>query len=446
LSRHATSVICLIACTILLWGVWRISSTADERPLPEMQFWPFGGSRQAGSVPRRTGPAPATKKPAVVAPAVLPPEKMPSVRAGLLAEPQKSVVIEVSQPFTVRQLGSDKVLLRSARVGPTSVTATTKGLKIGKRELAAPQVEIVPAQSPAVWVEGHQYRGTVRIHCQPGNTVAAINVLPLEDYVASVVDSEMPAAFPDEARKAQAIIARTYALYQRDVAPRGSIADLFASTRSQKYLGYQYRDGGKLLAGESDASRKISASTRGQVCHYRGRIFCTYYCAVCGGSTVKGTEVFSDAAPPLASVKCDFCREARLHHWTAEISKRDIQKDLDPWLKEKGQPTGALKTVSLVTSTRGGTTLPEFDILAGPKSVRISGTELRQLLAGRGLHSPRFTIVDRGKTLEISGWGHGHGVGLCQWGARGQALEGKNCSQILQYYYPGMSIATRTWK
>src|SRR5207302_4392397 len=109
----------------------------------------------------------------------------------------------------------------------------------------------------AVWVEVHQYRGTVRIHRQSGNTVAAVNVLPLEDYVASVVDGEMPSAFPDEARKAQAIIARTYALYQRDVAEKASIADLFASTRSQKYLGYQYRDGGKLLAGESMASRKI---------------------------------------------------------------------------------------------------------------------------------------------------------------------------------------------
>src|SRR5258708_36314358 len=118
----------------------------------------------------------------------------------------------------------------------------------------------------------------------------------------------MPAAFPEEARKAQAIVARTYALYQKQVADGGSIADLFASTRSQKYLGYQYREGGKLLAGESESSRRIAAATRGQVCHYQGKIFCTYYCAVCGGSTVRGTEVFSDAAPPLVTVNCDFCR------------------------------------------------------------------------------------------------------------------------------------------
>src|SRR5258708_33816176 len=154
----------------------------------------------------------------------------------------------------------------------------------------------------------------------------------------------MPAAFPEEARKAQAIVARTYALYQKQVAERASIADLSASTRSQKYLGYQYREGGKLLAGESEAGRKIAAATRGKVCHFRGKIFCTYYSAVCGGGTVKGTDVFSDAAPPLGSVRCDFCREARLYRWTAEISKADMQKDLEPWFLEKGQKPEKLQT------------------------------------------------------------------------------------------------------
>jgi stage II sporulation protein D len=440
-------VLCLFFCTALLWAAWKITSVAGEQRSPELQFWPFGRSKQAAPpvTQKKESPTPV-KKPAAAAPVILPPEQMPSIRVGLLKDPQKSVTIEVSQPFVVRPVGSETVLFRSERQGPTSIKATAKGFKFGKREIPAAQFEIIPNQSPAVWVEGHQYRGTVRFHRQPGNQITAVNVLPLEDYVASVVDSEMPAAFPDEARKAQAIVARTYALYQMQVAERGSTADLFASTRSQKYLGYQYRDGGKLLAGESEASRKIAAATRGQVCQFRGKIFCTYYCAVCGGNTVLGTEVFSDAAQPLVSVPCDFCREARLYRWTAEISKADIQKDLDPWLKEKGQPAATIKTVSQAKPIPVGKSLPEFDIRAGQQTTRISGAELRQLLAGRGLYSPRFTIADRGKTLEISGKGHGHGVGLCQWGARGQALAGRNCPQILGHYYPGMTLVTRTWK
>ena len=371
---------------------------------------------------------------------------MPVMRVGLLPEPARYVAIEVSEPFAVRPVGSDKVLYRSAPIGPTAVSASRAGLRIGKRELAVSAAEIVPAKSPAVWVEGHQYRGTVRLHRQGAGAVAAVNVLPLEDYIASVVDSEMPAAFPDEARKAQAIVARTYALYQKQVAEPAAIADLSASTRSQKYLGYRYREGGKLLAGESEAGRKIAAATRGKVCHYRERIFCTYYCAVCGGSTLKGTEVFSDAAPPLVSVKCDFCREARLYRWTAEISKTDMQKELAPWFREKGQTPGPIRSVSLVRTSASPGTLPEFDVRTGKQSARISGNELRQLLSGRGLYSPRFTIEDKGKVFEIAGRGHGHGVGLCQWGARGQALEGRTCEQILKYYYPGATVATRQWK
>ena len=371
---------------------------------------------------------------------------MPVIRVGLLSEPARSLSLEVSGAFVVRPVGSEKVLYKSGRIGPTAVVATKAGIKIGKRELTAAQIEIVPTRSPAVWVEGHQYRGIVRLCRRGDGTVQAVNVLPLEDYVASVVDSEMPAAFPDEARKAQAIVARTYALYQKQVAEPGALADLFASTRSQKYLGYQYREGGRLLSGESDAGRKIAEVTRGNVCHYRGQIFCTYYCAVCGGSTVHGSDVFVDAAPPLVSVKCDFCREARLYRWTAEILKADLQRELGPWLREHGRKPGTLKTVSLARSNPSEGALPEFDVTVDRQSLRISGTELRQLLTGRGLFSSRFTIVDEGKKLQINGRGHGHGVGLCQWGARGQALEGRTCEQILRYYYPGSTMATRRWK
>ena len=391
---------------------------------------------------KRLPSQPGAKKQA----AALPAEKMPVMRVGLLSEPVPSLRLEVSEAFVVRPIGSEKVLYQSGRIGPTAVVVTKAGIKIGKRELASGQVEIVPAQSPAVWVDGHQYRGTVRLYRQAGNSLQAINVLPLEDYVASVVDSEMPAAFPEEARQAQAIVARTYALYQKQVAEPAALADLFASTRSQKYLGYQYREGGKLLSGESEAGRQIAAATRGKVCQYRGQVFCTYYCAVCGGNTVRGTEVFSDAAAPLVSVKCDFCREARLYRWTAEISKADVQKELEPWLREKGRKPGTLKTVSLARSNPSGGGLPEFDVTVDKQSTRISGPELRQLLSGRGLYSPRFTIEDKGRKLLVNGRGHGHGVGLCQWGSRGQALEGRTCDQILQYYYPGSTIASRRWK
>jgi stage II sporulation protein D len=168
-------------------------------------------------------------------------------------------------------------------------------------------------------------------------------------------------------------------------------------------------------------------------------VFCTYYCAVCGGSTVKGTEIFSDAAPPLQSVKCDWCRDARLYRWTAAISKREAEADLLPLLRKSGQPGRTLATVTLARASPGA--LPQFDVQTDRRAVRVTGADLRQALGAHGLYSPRFTVEDRGQTLAISGRGHGHGAGLCQWGARGLALSGKGCEQILQHYYVGARIA-----
>ncbi|MBS0263230.1 MAG: SpoIID/LytB domain-containing protein [Planctomycetes bacterium] len=461
--RNTASVWCLIVCTALLWGAWKISSSAENPTPPALQLWPFSrrapakspnapapqsgpAARPSVSAAPDTRPTPPASASATAAPVNLPPEPMPDIRVALLPKAQKSVNLEVSQSFTVREIGTEKILQRSEKIGNTIVSATAQGLRIGKKDWPHSKLEIVPSQSPGVWIEGHQYRGTVRLYRLSGNQVFAVNVLPLEDYVASVVDSEMPSAFPEQARQAQAVIARTYALYQRAAVERGALADLQASTKSQKYLGYQYRDGKKLLAGESEASRKIAAATRGQVCQFRGREFCTYYCAVCGGSTVRGTDFFADAAPPLKSVPCEFCREARLYRWQAEISRTDFQQALAPWLKEKGQPHSVVKTVSLTRKTSGQSGYPEFDLRDGRQTLRITGPELRQYLGPLGLYSPRFSITDRGQTLEFHGQGHGHGIGLCQWGARGQALAGRSCQQILQHYYPGMTLAVHTWK
>ena len=80
--------------------------------------------------------------------------------------------------------------------------------------------------------------------------MVVVNVVPLEDYVASVVDGEMPATFPEAARQAQAIVARTYVLYQIQTARVSPLFDVYATTRSQNYLGYQYRGrDGKRLCG-----------------------------------------------------------------------------------------------------------------------------------------------------------------------------------------------------
>jgi len=361
----------------------------------------------------------------------------PQIRVGLKETPVASFTLSLTGPFQVRESPGGKVLWQGKSLPPTRVRAVDRAIELGEKRFSSGVIEVVVTTPPGIWVDQAQYRGSLRIVRSARDRVLPVNVLPLEQYLASVVDSEMPAAFPDEARQAQAIVARTYALYQQAQAPTGGPVDLYASTRSQKYRGYQYKDErGRMLAGESASARAIVEATRGLVGTHRGELFCTYYCAVCGGSTVAGRGVFADAAPPLRPVVCEHCHEARLYRWQVKVSRREVEEALRKLGRAKGHKLGTLRSLQSVPDREGF-----YRVRDERGEWQVTGAELRQALSGRGLSSPRFTTREQGTDLVFEGRGHGHGVGLCQWGARGLAQQGWTARRIFAYYYPGAQLA-----
>ncbi len=360
--------------------------------------------------------------------------KSPAIRVCVTAGSVSSLELQIDGPFTLQTVGSEKTLGTGKSLAETRVQCAGQTVRIGSRDYPCTRLEIVPKDSPAVWVNGHQYRGRLRIYRQPGGKLLAVNVLPLEDYIASVVDSEMPAAFPIAARKAQAICSRTYAVYQMAQSRSHPYFDVYSSTRSQNYLGYQYVSHGRRLAGETAEGRRIADETAGLVCVYQGEVFCTYYSAVCGGKSTRGDLVFSDAAAPLLkSVPCDYCRDAALYRWTEKPSKQTATQKLAPLL---GTSKNLLTSISR-TDNKPLTPASLFRISTKQKNVTLSATELRRRLA---LPSSTFQVWQDSGHFLFQGRGHGHGVGLCQWGARGQALAGKSAMQILTHYYPGSQV------
>ena len=117
----------------------------------------------------------------------------------------------------------------------------------------------------------------------------------------------------------------------------------------------------------------------------------------------------------------------------------EVESRLTQHFRSRGRPFGKLQTI-LPTKDASGIGKKTFDVGDGSHTYPISSEELRRILPSSKVYSPHFQIRVSAERLIIVGRGHGHGVGLCQWGARGLALSGKNAFQIIQYYYPGSNV------
>lgn len=368
-----------------------------------------------------------------------PRKSSPEIRVNLTSTPQASLKIGVRGPYVVRSLQTKQVLMQGDRLEPANLAPGKTGLALSGKTFPNQPLEFAPKAAALVSVNQNAYHGSVRVYPQPSGKLTAVNVVPLEEYVSCVIDAEMPAKFPPAAREAQAIVARTYALWQIQEADPAATYDVFATVRSQKYLGAEYAGtNGRRLAGESTSSRAAAEATRGLICRANGRLFCTYYSAVCGGATTPGREIFSDADAVLRSVPCQWCREADKYRWTAELSAEEV---LAVVRKQKsGKQLTRMLGVRQTTGPDAGV-ISQFEISDGRRTATISGMMLRQGLPTGKLLSPHFSMeLSQGK-IAVEGRGFGHGAGLCQWGARGLANTGKSARQIVEHYYPGAAIS-----
>ena len=365
----------------------------------------------------------------------------PLIRVNVTPGGTDSIQLDLRGECLLKSLESKPIVKGKLSSGIYVVTSTKSGLKIGSHQYEASQLEIATKELPLIRVNGHLYRGNMRLFRRTDGKVSAVNVLPLEEYLASVVDSEMPVKFPEAARMAQAIVARSYALYQIERADSKAVYDLLSSQRSQKYLGMEYLDSaGRKLAGESESSRRIVASTRGLVCKRNDQLFCTYYSSVCGGQTTNGHLVFKDAADVVRSVPCEWCRDSPHFRWTTEISRVDFEKRVFQRNDNENQFT-SIQSIRQEVGPGNGL-VSQFKIDDGQRSHSVSGIELRERLPVGKLSSPHFQIKLADDRVIFEGRGHGHGVGFCQWGAKGQAEAGRNHLEIIRHYYPGADIVS----
>ena len=271
----------------------------------------------------------------------------------------------------------------------------------------------------------------------------AMVTLPLETYVIGVVAAEMPSSFEPEALKAQAVIARSYALGKiksnagNPSEGHGDLCDDPGHCQAYYDKGYLEQEWGADFTEKYQKVTDAVTATAGQVLTYEGGLARTFYHSTCGGKTASAKEVWGEEIPYLQSVTCKWDRDAPRYRETFCISLSEL-----PWLLGDGSsPCIAVaegETVTVVPTVAGESDSGRIEAVSYA-GLMFDAADFRKAL---GLNSTRFTLESDGETLKVTTYGFGHGVGLCQYGANGMAKDGKTYDEILSYYYRGTELNT----
>lgn len=336
--------------------------------------------------------------------------------------------------------------------GGIIVTRVPGGWRIGGAQIVGDAIAFWP-QAGVLSVDKSPYRGSLRfVPVSEDGSFDVINDLPIDDYLKGVLASELYRNWDIQAYKAQAVVARTYALYHAHLDGVGRYWDVYPDERSQMYGG---------MAAETAKSDKAATETAGLVLTYgpgEGRIFEAYFSSDSGGVTQSAADAFPGGPdiPPLQShpePNSDLLSPYR--NWgPITISKAELTRRLQIWAARRSPPRPEISVTAI-----DKVELAALNPYGRPRAFRITDAtgnvyvitaeEMRAVFntdapSGQGNTLPSsFCKVGTSDTSVVffDGHGYGHGVGMCQWCAQQQAAAGETYDQIVLAAYPQARLA-----
>lgn len=274
---------------------------------------------------------------------------------------------------------------------------------------------------------GREYRAPIEL-VGTGGGMAVVNEVLFEDYLAGVLRAEADERWPAEMLRAQAIVARTYAAYHR-LLNASKPYHIMASVAHQQFAGRVPAASPVLIAVQQ---------TTGQVLRWEGELFPAFYHTDSGGQTEDPRLVFATGnLPALKPVVCPFSTGSPHYQWTRDLDLTELSE----LLRRQGVDVGRL--ISLEVTERTPSLRAVAVTLRGTRGrARLRGSEFRRMIGYDVIKSTLFAVAVDDRTAHFAGRGYGHGVGLCQWGAKGMAEQGYTARQILAFYYPGTTPGT----
>lgn len=384
----------------------------------------------ASAAPAMARHAPSSAKANKAAVTAAQPAKQgPDLRIGLAAG-QGSVTISPAAGKGMARTDAGKSV--SLAAGQAYDVRWQNGAFLVGREKLRGEILTIRPEAAEFSLNGRRYRGALELRHR-GAGLTAVNIVPVDDYLLSVVPEEMPTDWPAEALKAQSVAARSFALKSRGRhAAEGY--DLCTTTHCQLYKG---------IASEKTASTAAVRATSGEVLTYGGQPIEALFHTDSGGMTESSENVWGSYVPYLRAVKD---KTTKTMPWTKSMSAVDLEKKL----AAKGHAIGKLRSVTLTPLAIGRAAKDRSDsgrvkamTVTGTKgSVTLSGTAWRSLL---GLKSTLFDAKLTKDSVTFTGFGAGHGLGISQWGAKRLAEAGKSYADILHQYYTGVTLQRNSY-
>jgi stage II sporulation protein D len=328
----------------------------------------------------------------------------------------------IIDPLTGELIDSGK------RLAMSPVRFASGGIVIGERNYGIGHVRIAAQKDIAIYSgkNKQRYRNQIDILSTPKNKLLVVNVLDLQSYVSGVLYHEISYRWPMDAMEAQAVAARTYALYQMKQNKK-QLYDVTNTTYSQVYGG---------RSAERYRTNIAVKRTRGEILTYRGEVLPAYFHSNCGGHTEDASELWKHDLPPLKGVVCGFCEGEPNYLWKRNFRSQDVQEKLNAL----GYKIGAINEITIVDRTNSGRVRNLKITARDGRSIVMSGNKFREAVGSKEIKSNKFEIEMKGYYFDLIGHGWGHGVRMCQWGAYGMAKKRYSYHDILKHYYPGAEM------
>ena len=351
----------------------------------------------------------------------------PTPEINVLLTRANRLELRIDGAYSVRN-SADQVVGKGERLSRGLLVPSGSGLALNGRQFGNTQLLFRPEADVTISIDGKQYPGTVSVR-RAGAGLEVVNHVDMETYVAGVLFSEMPRSFGNEALKAQAVAARSYARWRL----KNGHSLILPTQADQVYAGR-----GPLHRAASE----IVDQTRGEVLEWKGEAFCTYYSSTCGGGTSPVEKVFTGAAHgAMRGTKCNYCKSSPRYRWQRRLPLRDLAA-----------------CFGLADGQQINEVAQQVDAAGRAHKVELRGRGFRKSISGQDFRArwnavasaeqqlPAFLFhqirIEAGQ-LVIDGGGFGHGVGLCQYGCKGLAAAGLDYREILNHYYRGAEVVRR---